>query len=129
LNGKKALGRELGVSGGAFTESEDDPADETLLLLENDQNIPDEKTLRALDDPRGGPLRCLLASPWLGAELFCMLVLERACLQGAFALAPNGFTVCDGLTAGEALAIGASFNKVKRAFQKAYAKSSGEPAV
>ena len=116
---RTALERMLKQNGGAFAK-DDEEADTTLLLAENTANLPDETTLRALDDPRGGALRCILASPWFGAELFCMLTLERACLQGSFYLPPNAFTVLEGVGAGEALATAETFERAKRAAGAAF---------
>ncbi len=110
---RTALERVPAQNGGAFVR-DDEKADTTLLLAENTGNLPDETTLRALDDPRGGALRCILASPWFGAELFCMLVLERACLQGTFYLPPGAFTVLEGVSAAEAVLSRRDWEKVRR---------------
>jgi len=109
---RTALERVLKQNSGAFA-GDDEEADTTLLLTENTANLPDETILRALDDPRGGALRCILASPWFGAELFCMLVLERACLQGSFYLPPDAFTVLEGADAGEAVFSGDIWRKIE----------------
>ena len=71
------------------------------------------ETLAVLDDPRGGFLRVAVASPRAGAELYCMLALERACAQGNYRLPPNAFTVLDGFTAAEALTSKAEVERVK----------------
>jgi hypothetical protein len=110
---RAALEHALADEGGSFAD-ENGEAQETLLLVENTNNIPDEKTLLLLDGPHGGALRCLLASPWFGAEVFCMLALERACLQGTFYLPPDAFTVLEGVSAAEAVLSRRDWEKVRR---------------
>lgn len=118
---RAALERELAQSGRSFADDDGGEADVTLLLAENADNLPDEKLLRALDDPSGRALRCIFASPWFGAELFCMLALERACLRGRFFLPPDAFIVLEGAGAAEALAVRETFEKAKRAAEAVFA--------
>ena len=92
---------------------------DTNLLLnavhaDSPQHAKARHTLEeVLDDPRGGFLRVAVASPRAGAELYCMLALERACAQGNYRLPPNAFTVLDGFTAAEALTSKAEVERVK----------------
>lgn len=105
--------RALIFGGAEVTEAENDPADGVFLLCENARALPDARTLAVLDDPRGGFLRAAVASPRAGAELFCMLALERACAQGNYNLPPNAFTVLEGFTAAEALTSKTEVERVK----------------
>jgi len=109
-----ALGREVSALGGALA-GDGETADATLLLCENARNIPDEATLRMIDGLDACALSCVVASPRTGVDFYCMQILERACIQGACSLPPRAFTVCDGVSAVEALAVGAVFENVRRA--------------
>ena len=112
---QSALAREFVFRGMEPTEAENEQAEHTFLLCENTSGLPDYKTLAVLDDPRGGRLRVVVASPHLGAELFALLVLDRACLQGSYTLEPKAFTLLEGVTAQEAFAGKAEFERVKTA--------------
>ena len=73
-----------------------------VLLCENTQGLPDEKTLSLLDG--GGKLRILLASPAMGGDLYIACLIERACLTcltGNYALEPRGVLLFEGLSAME----------------------------
>lgn len=110
---RAVIERALVFGGAEVAEAENDPADGVFLLCENVRALPDARTLAVLDDPRGGFLCVAVASPRAGAELTCMLVLERACAQGSYRLPPNAFTVLDGFTAAEALTSKAEVERVK----------------
>lgn len=111
---QSALEREASARGGTIAP-EGETAYTTLFVCENLRNIPDETTLRMLDGLGACTLSCIAASPRFGADFFCMQILERACLQGAASLAPRAFTICDGASAAEALAVGPIFEKVRHA--------------
>ena len=70
-----------------------------VLLCENTQGLPDEKTLSLLDG--GGKLRIFLASPAMGSDLYIACLIERACLTGNYALVPRGVLVFEGISAME----------------------------
>lgn len=112
---QSALTREFVFREMEPVEAENDPAEHTFLLCENTSGLPDHKTLAVLDDLRGGGLRVAVASPHIGAELFALLVLDRACLQGSFILEPKAFTLLEGVSAQEAFAGKAEFERVKNA--------------
>ena len=112
---RSALTREFVFRGMEPVEAENERAEHTFLLCENTSGLPDNKTLAVLDDPRGGGLRAAVASPRLGAELFALLVLDRACLQGSYTLEPKAFTLLEGVSAQEAFAGKAEFERVKGA--------------
>lgn len=114
---RDAIGRAASACGGAFA-GEDETPDIMLLLCENTRNMPGETTLQILDEDELRTLSCIIASPRFGADFYCMQLLERACIQGACSLAPRAFTVCDGVSAFEALAVGATFENVRRALEK-----------
>lgn len=71
----------------------------SVLLCENTQGLPDEKTLSLFQE--GGRLRILLASPAMGSELYIACLIERACLAGNYALAPRAVLVFEGMSAVE----------------------------
>lgn len=72
--------------------SEDDAETEnTILLCENTDGLPDAKTLALLGG--GGRIRFLIASPETGGDLYTAALLERACLRGKYSLAPCGITL------------------------------------
>lgn len=110
---QSALTREFVFRSMEPTEAENERAEHTFLLCENTSGLPDHKTLAVLDDLRGGGLRVAVASPHIGAELFALLVLDRACLQGSFTLEPKAFTLLEGVSAQEAFAGKAEFERVK----------------
>ena len=110
---QSALTREFVFRGMEPVEAENDIAEHTFLLCENTSGLPDHKTLAVLDDLRGGGLRVAVASPHIGAELFALLVLDRACLQGSYTLEPKAFTLLEGVSAQEAFAGKAEFERVK----------------
>jgi hypothetical protein len=112
---RSALTREFVFRGMEPVEAENERAEHTFLLCENTSGLPDAKTLAVLDDPRGGGLRAAIVSPRLGAELFALLVLDRACLQGNYCLKPKAFTLLEGVSAQEAFAGKAEFERVKGA--------------
>jgi hypothetical protein len=111
---RSAIGREAAALG-AELASDTVPTETTLLLCENKRNIPDEETIRRIDGLDKCALSCIVASPRFGADFYCMQILERACIQGVCSLAPHAFTVCEGVSAAEALAIGELLEKAKRA--------------
>lgn len=102
------------------TLADEDGADR-LLLAENTRAVPEDAVFRALERAGGGRLAVLLASPGGDAELYQMALLERACLQGGYALAPNAFLAFEGLSAAEALASGAEIRRMQ-----AFLKLRGE---
>lgn len=110
---RAVIERALVFGGAEAAEAENDPAESVFLLCENARALPDARTLAVLDDPRGGSLRAAVASPRAGAELFCMLALERACAQGNYSLQPNAFTVLEGFSAAEALTSKTEVERVK----------------
>lgn len=112
---QSALTRGFVFRGMEPVEAENDPAEHTFLLCENTSGLPDAKTLAVLDDLRGGGLRVAVVSPHIGAELFALLMLDRACLQGSFTLEPKAFTLLEGVSAQEAFAGKAEFERVKKA--------------
>ena len=84
---------------------------QTVLLCENENGLPEEKTLSLLTD--SGSLRILLASPATGSELYLACLLERACLRGNYALPPRAVLCFEGLSAVEVLASKAELERVK----------------
>lgn len=110
---RSALTREFVFRGMEPMEAENERAEHTFLICENTSGLPDAKTLAVLDDPRGGGLRAAVASPRLGAELFALLALDRACLQGNYTLEPKAITLLEGVSAQEAFAGKAEFERVK----------------
>ena len=99
------------TSGGTF---EDIIApDETVLLCENTDGLPDERTLALLN--ASGTLRLLLASPTPGGDLYTSAIFERACMRGNYSLAPSGVLVFEGLSAVEVLASKRELERVKAA--------------
>lgn len=90
--------------------------DETILLCENTEGIPDEKTLSLFSGY--GKLRILLASPATGSELYAACLFERACLRGKFILPPRALIVFEGLSAVETMASRAEMERIKGIFKK-----------
>ena len=90
--------------------------DETILLCENTEGLPDEKTLSLLSGY--GKLRILLASPATGSELYAACLIERACLRGKYVLSPRAILTFDGLSAVETMASRAEMERVKGIFKK-----------
>ena len=88
--------------------------DETILLCENENGLPDEKTLSLLSGV--GLLRLLIASPATGGALYLAGLIERACLRGNYALPPHAVLVFDGVSAVEAMASRAEMERVKAFF-------------
>ncbi|HWQ98956.1 MAG TPA: hypothetical protein VN538_12815 [Clostridia bacterium] len=86
--------------------------DETILLCENTDGIPDERTLARLTG--SGKLRILLASPATGSELYAACLFERACLRGSYTLPPRALTVFEGLSAVEVMASKVEMERVSR---------------
>ena len=102
------------ASGGAF---EDIIApDETILLCENTDGLPEERTLALLN--ASGTLRLLLASPTSGGDLYASAIIERACMRGNYSLAPRGVLVFEGLSAVEVLASKRELERVKAALSR-----------
>lgn len=91
-------------------------AKHTILLAENTTGLPDEKTLALLKN-RGGCLRCLIASPAMGGDLYALALLDQACARGGYALSPEGMLVFEGMSAVEALSSGAELERVKAFFR------------
>jgi hypothetical protein len=85
--------------------------DETILLCENTEGLPDEKTLSLLTG--FGKLRILLTSPTTGSELYTACLIERACLRGNYMLPPRAILVFDGMSAVEVMASKAKMDRVK----------------
>ena len=85
--------------------------DETILLCENTEGLPNEKTLSLLAG--SGKLRILLASPTTGSELYLACLIERACLRGNYTLPPHAALVFDGMSAVEVMASKAEMDRVK----------------
>ena len=88
--------------------------DETILLCENSDGLPDEKTLSLLSG--AGLLRMLIASPATGSDLYAACLFERACLRGNYVLPPRTVLVFDGMSAVEAMASRAEMERVKELF-------------
>lgn len=86
-------------------------ADETILLCENTEGLPYEKTLSLLTG--FGKLRILLASPTFGSELYTACLIERACLRGDYLLPPRAVLVFDGMSAVEVMASKVEMDRVK----------------
>jgi hypothetical protein len=89
--------------------------DETILLCENSDGLPDEKTLSLLSG--SGLLRLLIASPATGSELFVACLFERACLRKNHVLPPHAVLVFEGMSAVEAMASKAEMEKVNAMFR------------
>ncbi len=102
------------ASGGTF---EDIIApDETVLLCENMDGLPEERTQALLN--ASGTLRLLLASPTPGGDLYASAIIERACMRGNYCLAPRGVLAFEGLSAVEVLASKRELERVKGIFRK-----------
>ena len=91
-----------------------DVVNQTILLCENQNSLPDENTLSRLTGV--GYLRLLLASPATGSELYLACLLERAVLRGNYALPPRAVLVFEGLSAAEVLSSKAELERVKAFF-------------
>lgn len=101
------------ASGGTF---EDIIApDETVLLCENTDGLPEERTQALLN--ASGTLRLLLASPTPGGDLYASAIIERACIRGNYSLAPRGVLAFEGLSAVEVLASKRELERVKGIFR------------
>ena len=107
-----ALARICAAAGGVFAEDED--AENTILLCENTTGLPSERTL-ALLNGGSGCLSCIVASPIVGGELYSLALLSQISARGDFSLAPNGITLFDGLSAGEALSGRQEMERLKTA--------------
>ena len=107
-----ALARICAAAGGVFAEDEE--AENTILLCENTTGLPSERTLALLKGGSGW-LSCMVASPIAGGELYSLALLSQICARGDFSLAPNGITLFDGLSAGEALSGRPEMERVKAA--------------
>jgi len=90
--------------------------DETIMLCENTEGLPNEKTLSLLAG--SGKLRMLIASPATGSDLYTACLIERACLRGNYTLPPRAVLMFDGLSAVEAMASKAEMERVKALFAK-----------
>ena len=106
---REYLSRLIESKGGELLDIGD--ADETILLCENTDGLPNEKTLSLLTG--SGKLRILLASPTSGSELYAACLIERACLRGDYLLPPRAVLVFDGMSAVEAMASKAEMKRVK----------------
>ena len=92
--------------------SEDDAeSEDTIVLCENTDGLPDAKTLALLCG--GGRIRFLVASPETGGDLYTSALFERACLRGNHSLAPGSITLFEGKSAVEALASRVELERVK----------------
>jgi len=85
--------------------------DETILLCENTEGLPNDKTLLLLAG--SGRLRILLASPATGSELYTACLIKRACLRGNYMIPPRAILVFDGMSAVETMASKAEMDRVK----------------
>jgi len=85
--------------------------DRTILLCENTDGLPSEKTLSLLSAQ--GQLRLILASPATGSDLFTAAIMERACLRGNYTLPPRAVIVFDGMSTVEVLASKREMERVK----------------
>lgn len=90
--------------------------DETILLSENTSGLPEERVLARLD--AAGTLRLLLASPTPGGDLYASAIIERACIRGAYALAPRAVLVFEGLSSVEVLASKRELERVRAALSR-----------
>lgn len=114
-NDWRAAIRRMLAAGSATLSEDDSETEETILLCENTDGLPDTATLAQL---RGeGRVRFLVASPSTGAELYLAALLERACLRGGYSLAPRGVIVFEGKSAVEVLASRAEMERVKGILQ------------
>lgn len=77
----------------------DERADATILLCQNERAMPDAPTLAALDEAAHKPLRVFAGATHIGADSFACRVIDRACLQGACALPPRCIDTEAGLDA------------------------------
>jgi len=86
--------------------------DRTILLCENTDGLPSEKTLSLLSAQ--GHLCLILASPVTGSDLYTAAIVERACLRGNYMLPPRAVIVFDGKSAVEVLASKREMERVRR---------------
>ena len=101
------------ASGGTF---EDIIApDETVLLCENTDGLPEERTQALMN--ASGTLRLVIASPTPGGDLYASAIIERACMRGNYSLAPRGVLAFEGLSAVEVLASKRELERVKGIFR------------
>lgn len=107
-----ALNRLASAAGGMLTDEAEE--EETIFLCENNNGLPDEKTLSLLDG--GGWGRFLIASPTGGSDLYTAALLERACVRGGYSLPPWAVTVFEGMSAAEALASRREMEKLTQLF-------------
>ena len=107
-----AITRVAGTHGCKLVQ-DDKPAEKVLLLCENASNAVDEATARRIDKLKACALSCIVASPRFGSDFYCMQLLEQACVQGVCELAPRAFTVFDGASASQVLAVGTMFEKAR----------------
>ena len=112
-NDWRAAIRRMLAAGSATLSDDDAETEETILLCENADGLPDAPTLAQLKGE--GRVRFLVASPSTGAELYLAALLERACLRGGYSLAPRGVLVFEGKSAVEVLASKAEMERVKGA--------------
>jgi hypothetical protein len=111
---REYLSKLIESSGGELTDIGE--PDVTILICENTEGLPDEKTLSLLSGY--GKLRILLASPATGSELYTACLIERACIRGRYALPPRAVLVFDGLNAVEAMASRTELERVRGLFIK-----------
>lgn len=107
---RAAIRRMLAASNVELSE-DDAETEETILLCENTDGLPDSRTLALLKG--SGEMRFLVASPATGGELYAASLMERACLRGKYALPPHAVTLFEGLSAVEVLASRAEMGRVK----------------
>ena len=110
-----ALARICEEAGLLFSEEED--AENTILLCENTRGLPNERTL-ALLGGGSGRLSCMVASPGAGGELYALTLLNQICLRGGYSLAPSGITLLDGWSAVEVISGRLEMERVKAAVAK-----------
>lgn len=111
---RELLSRMIAERGGGLEDIGE--TDETILLCENTDGLPGEKTLSLLNAK--GALRLLLASPSTGSDLYTFAVMERACLRGNYALPPRAVIAFEGMSAVEALASKREVERLKNAMTK-----------
>ncbi|MEA4869291.1 MAG: hypothetical protein VB062_01485 [Christensenella sp.] len=113
------------VAGCEIEISEDDAeTDDTILLCENNDSLPDSRTLALLGG--SGRIQFLIASPGTGGDLYTAVLFERACLRGEYSLVPGGITLLEGKSAVEALASKGELELVKASLNHSRKESSWE---
>lgn len=114
---RAVLARFVSEFGGKLTEEAN--AEGTILLAENTDGLPDERTLALLK--RGsGRLTCFVASPAIGGELYTLALLDQACVRGGYLLAPEGMLVFEGMSTVEAFASKVELERVKAGIRRVF---------